>query len=286
MKKLLAAVLALAASAAMFAANPVELRLWPDGAPTSNGLAPDKENAENPDWIIGVSDPVMTVFPAEKPNGTALLMCPGGAYCGLAFKHEGLDMADDLNKAGITLAVLKYRMPEGHWEVPADDARRALALLREHASEWGINPDRVGIGGASAGGHLASTVATHRPDSLTAPNFQVLIYPVISMREGLTHQGSRDNLLGRNPSPELVDMYCNEDHVDAATPRAFIVATSDDDIVPVENSIAYFNALTKAGVPSSLHIYPAGGHGWAYTPRFDSQEQWVAELLHWLGSLY
>ncbi|MDE5656814.1 MAG: alpha/beta hydrolase [Muribaculaceae bacterium] len=263
---------------------PVEIGLWPQGAPTANGISAESENSDNPDWVYNVSEPTLTVFPAANPNGMAIVMCPGGGYAGLAIKHEGFDMAKDLNKAGITLAVLKYRMPNGHKEVPADDARQAIRLLRENAAQWGIDPGRIGIAGASAGGHLASTVATHKTDDGSAPNFQILLYPVISMKKEITHMGSRENLLGRKVSGKTVRQYSNEEQVSGTTPPAFIVATSDDDVVPIQNSLLYYQALTKHGVPASLHIYPKGGHGWAYTA-FPDQPLWVRELLNWLSKL-
>lgn len=271
-----------------FAKTPVVIKLWEtENAPTSNGISPDSEDAKNPDWVMYVSEPTMTVYPADNPNGTALVMCPGGAYFGLASKHEGSDMAEDLNSRGITLAVLKYRLPNGHHEVPADDARQAIRLLRRNAAEWGIEPDRIGIGGASAGGHLASTVATHPMDNESRVDFQILIYPVISMEEGVTHGGSRENLLGKNPSPELVAYYSNEKQVNENTPRAFISTSIDDDVVPVKNSFDYFDSLTSAGVDVDMHIYPKGKHGWAYRPKqMPYHKQWVKDLTTWLENLY
>lgn len=268
------------------AATPKVMNLWPDGAPTNNGIAADKEENSNLDWITYVSEPTLTIYPADKPNGTALLMCPGGGYFGLSTKHEGSDMASDLNNAGVTLAVLKYRVPNGHHEIPLDDARQAMRLLRKHAGEFGINPERIGIGGASAGAHLAASLANHPGDKDAEANFQMLVYPVVTMREGVTHQGSRENLLGKKPSKKLVDYYSNEKQVDAQTPPAFIAVAIDDDVVPMQNSMDYFNALIAKKVPVTLHVYPSGGHGWAYRPEFAYQQQWVDELLHWLVQLY
>lgn len=288
MNKLIITLSALAVSTFLsvsHAVNPITIPLWPDGAPTSNGISPDSEDSANPDWISNVSTPTLTIYPAENPNGTALVMCPGGAYAGLAAKHEGSDLAKDLNPAGITLAVLKYRMPNGHNEVPLDDARQALRLIRSRAAEFGINPAHVGIGGASAGGHLASTLATHAADSASIPNFQVLLYPVITMREGVTHQGSRENLLGQAPSEQMVKHFSNERQVTGSTPPAFIVVSTDDEVVPMQNSLDYFDALVKAGVPVSMHVYPVGNHGWAYRPEFPYQDQWVEELLRWMSLL-
>lgn len=268
------------------AATPKVIELWPDGAPTSNGIAADKEENSNLDWITYVSEPTLTVYPADNPNGTALVMCPGGGYFGLSTKHEGSDMAADLNKAGVTLAVLKYRVPNGHHEIPLDDARQAVRLLRRHAGEFGIDPDRIGIGGASAGAHLAASLATHPADEDARVSFQVMVYPVVTMREGVTHQGSRENLLGKKPSKKLVEYYSNEKQVNAQTPPAFIAVATDDDVVPMQNSMDYFNALIANKVPVTLHVYPSGGHGWAYRQEFAYQQQWVDELLHWFAQLF
>lgn len=269
------------------AVNPITLPLWGDqGAPTSNGLTPQDETVENPGWISLVAQPELIVYPAENPNGTTLLMCPGGGYYGLAMLHEGKDLAPILNDAGYNYAIVKYRMPNGHHEVPADDARQAIKLLKQYAEEWGINPDRIGIGGASAGGHLASTVATHQVDKDAIPAFQVLFYPVISMQYSTTHQGSKDNLLGPKPSKELIALYSNELNVTPQTPPAFIALSADDGLVPPRNSIDYFNALNANGVPVSMHIYPVGEHGWGTKPTFPYHDQWISELLAWLSNLY
>lgn len=283
-------ILCLLFSLSLFAnaATPVEIKLWENETPpTSNGISADAEDNRNPDWVTHVSSPTMTVYPADKPNGTALLMCPGGAYFGLATAHEGSDLAADLNSRGITLAVLKYRLPNGHHEVPADDARQAIRLLRQNASRWGINPERIGIGGASAGGHLASTLATHPLDEGSRVDFQVLLYPVISMKDEITHIGSRENLLGKQPSSALIDYYSNERHVTPDSPRTFIATSVDDDVVSVQNTYAYYDALTSHGVDVDMHIYPKGGHGWAYRPnQMPYHKQWVADLTDWLTNLY
>lgn len=270
------------------AVEPITIPLWAEQpAPCSNEIPADKEDASNPGWITFVSNPTVTIYPAENPNGTAMLMCPGGAYFGLAALHEGSDLAKYLNGNGITLAVLKYRMPNnGHYSVPADDARRALQILRERAPEFGINPSRIGIGGASAGGHLASTVATHPKDDIETPAFQVLFYPVISMKEGVTHQGSHDNLLGENASEELIALYNNEEHVTATTPPALILVSADDDVVPLQNSLDYFDALIKNGVKASMHIYPVGGHGWSCRDNFPYKRVSLEELVTWINNLY
>lgn len=286
LRSIIAAALVAASVTGINAATPVVMELWSDGAPTSNGISADREENSNPDWITYVSVPTLTVYPADKPNGTALVMCPGGGYFGLSTKHEGSDMAADLNKAGVTLAVLKYRVPNGHHEIPLDDARQAVRLLRKHAAEFGIDPDRIGIGGASAGAHLASSLAVHPADEDARVSFQVMVYPVVTMREGVTHQGSRENLLGKNPPEKLVDYFSNEKHVNAQTPPAFIAVATDDDVVPVQNSLDYFDALFANKVPVALHVYPSGGHGWAYRKEFAYQQQWVDELLFWISQLF
>lgn len=288
MKRIFLAVIAVFSLLHTRAVEPETLHLWAGTpAPCSNEIPADKEDSSNPGWITFVSDPTVTIYPAENPNGTAMLMCPGGGYFGLAAQHEGSRLAKIMNENGITLAVLKYRMPNnGHYTVPADDARRALQILHDKASEYGINPERIGIGGASAGGHLASTVATHPVDSIPMPAFQVLFYPVISMKKGVTHEGSHDNLLGKDVSPALEALYNNEDHVASSTPPAIILVSADDDVVPLKNSMDYFDALLKNGVNASIHVYPMGGHGWACSRSFPYGEMSLKEIVTWINNLY
>ena len=255
------------------AQKPVELPLWPNGAPNNNELTNSGQNHNN-EWVSDVTTPTLTVYPASHPNGMAIIMCPGGGYGGLAMKHEGHDMAPWFNTQGITYAVLKYRMPNGHHEVPLSDAEQAIRMVREHAAEWGVNPQRVGIMGASAGGHLAASLATLYSSDKTRPDFQILFYPVISMQKGVTHGGSRKNLIGENPSQEL--------EVSPRTPQAFIMLSSDDDAVPPINGIGYFLALRDHKVPASLHAYPTGGHGWGFRDNFTYKRQWTEELEKWL----
>lgn len=259
----------------------VELPLWPNGAPNSNELSGAEQSRDN-GGVSNVTEPTLTVYPAARPNGMAIIMCPGGGYSGLAMNHEGHDMAPWFNTQGITYAVLKYRMPNGHHEVPLSDAEQAIRLLREHAAEWGVNPQRVGIMGASAGGHLAASLATLYSSDKTRPDFQILFYPVISMQKGITHEGSRRNLLGETPSQELEQKYSLERQVSPRTPQAFIMLSSDDDVVPPINGIGYFLALRDHKVPASLHAYPTGGHGWGFRDSFTYKRQWTEELEKWL----
>ena len=269
------------ATTMLSAQKPVELPLWPNGAPNNNELT-NSGQSHNNEWVSDVTTPTLTVYPASHPNGMAIIMCPGGGYGGLAMKHEGHDMAPWFNTQGITYAVLKYRMPNGHHEVPLSDAEQAIRMVREHAAEWGVNPQRVGIMGASAGGHLAASLATLYSSDKTRPDFQILFYPVISMQKGVTHGGSRKNLIGENPSQELEQKYSLERQVSPRTPQAFIMLSSDDDAVPPINGIGYFLALRDHKVPASLHAYPTGGHGWGFRDNFTYKRQWTEELEKWL----
>lgn len=263
------------------AQNTFELPLWPAGAPNSNGLTGTEEDLEG-GRVANVITPSITVYKADKPNGVAIIMCPGGGYARLAMNHEGHDMAPWLNAQGITYIVLKYRMPNGHYEVPLSDAEQAIRLVRQHAKEWNIRPDRIGIMGASAGGHLAASLATLYSSNETRPDFQILFYPVISMVLGVTHGGSRQNLLGNNPSQELEDRYTLEKQVNERTPQAFIMLSADDGAVPPANGIHYFEVLLQHQVPATLHVYPTGGHGWGFRDAFTYKRQWTGELEKWL----
>lgn len=263
------------------AQNTLELPLWPAGAPNSNGLTGTEEDLDG-GRVANVVTPSITVYKANKPNGMAIIMCPGGGYARLAMNHEGHDMAPWLNAQGITYVVLKYRMPNSHYEVPLSDAEQAIRLVRQHAAEWGVRPDRIGIMGASAGGHLAASLANLYSSDETRPDFQILFYPVISMQPGITHGGSRQNLLGENPSQELENKYTLEKQVNERTPQAFIMLSADDGAVPPANGIHYFEALLQHQVPATLHVYPTGGHGWGFRDAFTYKRQWTGELEKWL----
>ena len=234
-------------------------------------------------WVPGeeIPEATLTIYPASKPNGQAIIACPGGGYAGVAATHEGHDMAAWFNAQGITYAVLYYRMPYGKHEVPLSDAHRAIRFMRKHADRWAIR--QLGIMGSSAGGHLASTAATHFTAE-TRPDFQILFYPVVTMSEN-THQGSKDNLLGKNPDSDLIKLYSNETQVTSQTPPAFIMHSSDDTVVSVDNSINYYMAMVKKGVSASMHLYPIGGHGWGYNENFTYKRQWQEELEKWLREI-
>lgn len=259
-------------------AQRIEMKLWEQGAPNSNGVISSEKE---------ITEPTLTVYPAPegKRNGMAVIACPGGGYSHLATGHEGHDLAAWFNAQGITYAVLVYRMPHGHREVPLSDAQQAIKLMRVHANEWGVHTNKIGIMGSSAGGHLASTAATHFESQETRPDFQILLYPVISMDEQITHKGSRNNLLGKTPDEETVKMYSNELQVTANTPKAFIIHSSDDKAVPVENSLRYYKALVNNNVSATMHLYPIGGHGWGFRDNFIYKRQWTGELEKWLQEI-
>lgn len=265
----------------LYAQQKFECSLWPNGAPNTNGIV-EQESEARANRPTNITSPTLTVYVAKNSNGKAIVACPGGGYVHLAMDHEGHDMAAWFNAQGITYAVLKYRMPNEHHEVPLSDALQAIRLVREHAEEWNI--EKVGIMGSSAGGHLASTAATHYTDD-SRPDFQILFYPVISMDLSICHKGSRERLIGKTPTDELVQLYSNELQVSAQTPPAFIMHSSDDRVVPVENSLRYYQALVKNKVPASLHCYPTGGHGWGYNDNFKYKRQWTGELEKWLREL-
>lgn len=264
MKKLLILSM-LAITVHTFAQKPVEVPLWPNESPDSNAY-----------------EPVITVFKSPTPHSTTIVTCPGGGYTHLAMNHEGFDMAPWFNAQGITYVVLKYRMPNGNHEVPLSDAEQAIRLVRQHAGEWNVNSGKVGIMGASAGGHLASTLATHYSSEETRPDFQILLYPVITMNPDYTHGGSRESLLGKSPSAGLVQKYSNELQVTPDTPKAFIVLSSDDKSVVPLNGVNYYLALIQNKVRASLHAYPMGGHGWGFRDSFPYKRQWTGELEKWL----
>lgn len=259
-----------------------DINLWPNGLPNSNGIdktQPFDDSKQN-------FRPSIRVFlPAkDKANGMAVVCCPGGGYSHLATDHEGYDWAPFFNERGFAFVVLKYRMPHGVTEVPISDAKEALRVVRENAEKWNVNPAKVGIMGSSAGGHLASTIATHS-DSLTVPAFQILFYPVITFDYTYTHKGSRHGLIGTDASEEQVKLYSNELQVTKTTPPAILLLSDDDRVVPSPNSVNYYLALKKNGIPATMHIYPSGGHGWGNRTSFKYNREMLADLSAWLESL-
>jgi len=239
---------------------------------------------------------MLVFFPqADKANGTAVIICPGGAYARLAMNHEGYQIAEWFNNIGVTAVILKYRLPndkimQDKTIGPLQDAQEAIRIVRRHSKEWNINPGKIGIMGFSAGGNLASTASTHFNDVVYSlsdttsarPDFSILAYPVISMDSSITHMGSRENLIGKKPSLEMIKKFSNELQVNSQTPPAFIVHSSDDKAVPVQNSLRYFDALNKAGVHSELHIYKLGGHGYGLGRNATSESTWPEALKKWM----
>lgn len=292
----------LALTAAAFAGD--RLPLWPGLPPGGIEAASYKEevvlrdNDPNKPRMSKVTAPTLEVrlAPKDKANGTAVVICPGGGYAFLAYDHEGVQVADWFNARGISAFVLKYRLPsdaimKDKSVGPLQDVQEAIRTVRRRAAEWGINPARIGVMGFSAGGHLAATASTLFDDAVypsdgtsARPDFSILVYPVISMQAGLTHGGSRQNLLGSDPAPERVDHFSNERQVKANTPPAFLIHAEDDKTVPVENSLQYFAAMKQHGVPAELHIYPEGGHGFGLGQMPGKPAQWPDALAAWLKS--
>jgi acetyl esterase/lipase len=244
-----------------------------------------------------VTIPTITPFFPEKgkANGTSVIICPGGGYSGLAIKSEGYDVAREFNKIGVTAFVLKYRLPSDLVMVdrtigPLQDAEQAMLVVRSRAAEWGLNPSKIGIMGFSAGGHLASTFATHfnkvvidnKANVSLRPDFAILMYPVITFGEK-THRGSKNNLVGATASAEMVDLYSNEKQVTANTPMTFIVHAADDNVVPIENTLMFYDALLKNKVSGEMHVYAAGGHGFGLNNR-KSKAKWFDWCTTWMDS--
>lgn len=288
MKKIvLSFLLALAAVSAAGAATPVVVKLWEEGKMPYDNEVTGPENIDDKGGVTNVSVPELTIYKPvnfgirkEANAGVAVVACPGGAYR-FESPNASHDLADWFNSRGITYAVLKYRLPNGgHYEATMADVEQAMRVMRQYAAENDIAT--VGIMGASAGGHLASSQATHYTDSVSRPDFQILFYPVITMDESYTHKGSRQNLLGKAPSDELVELYSNDRQVNAQTPPAIILGCYDDKVVPIKNSIDYFSALRANDVPAALFIYSEGDHGWGHIHHIAFREQWHDELDAWL----
>lgn len=265
-----------------------EVLLWQEGAPGALGDQPE----DRPSFFVYSA-------PEETATGAAVLVCPGGGYVHLAMDHEGHDIARWFNSLGITAFVLKYRLgaSEGNGyqhPIQLNDAKRAMRMIRHNAKEYDIDPNKIGVMGFSAGGHLASTLGTHYDSGIqdadneidktnTRPNFMILIYPVISMSSRFTHRGSRQFLLGPNPDKALTDSLSNEKQIDSMTPPAFLVHSSDDKVVPPENSIHFYLALSQNNVPAEMHIYEYGGHGYGMAPDDPVLNSWTDRCQDWLS---
>ena len=271
--------------------------LYSGAIPNSTGYKMKEIRMENNGQFIGyrsISEPTLNLYlPDEKiATGAAVVICPGGGYGMESYKMEGTNIAETFQKNGVAAFILKYRLPSDsimHDKSvgPLQDAQQAIKTVRQRAAEWKISPAKIGIMGFSAGGHLASTAGTHfdksyipNPENTSLrPDFLILIYPVISMQEGLTHSGSKTNLLGKSPSEEQVKLFSNDLQVNANTPPTWITHTGDDTVVPVENSIRFYQQLIKNKVPAEMHLYPAGNHGFVLKLPCD---QWMQPLFEWM----
>jgi len=291
------------AAVTVASAQTTTVKVWPEGPP---GAKPDPNYREETlmdqgkPRVARVTDPVLLVYlPApEKANGSAVVICPGGGYIRLAIDHEGYDIANWLNEMGIAGIILKYRLPsdtimENKSVGPLQDAQEAVRIVRRRAQEWHINPNRIGIMGFSAGGHLAATASTHFDDQVykpadatsARPDFSILLYPVISMSPPNVHMGSRNNLLGPTPNQALIDHFSNELRVTSQTPPAFLVHSADDRAVPMGNSINYFEALLKNNVPAEMHVYQKGGHGYGLAKGRGTESGWPDACRAWLKQM-
>lgn len=268
-KKMAMAAAFLIIGAPAFAQRSFEINLWGGKGPAVSGQEGDTAK-------------VKVFLPKkEEATGRAVVICPGGGYSHLAMNHEGYDWAAFFNNMGIAAVVLKYRMPHGDRRVPVSDAEEAMRLVRRNAAEWNIKAGDVGIMGSSAGGHLASTIATHSTGD-AKPDFQILFYPVITMMPDITHKGSHDNFLGKDAKKKDEREYSNDLHVSQTTPRAFIALSDDDHTVLAANGVNYYIELYRNDVPASLHVYPSGGHGWGNRDSFKFHNEMQLELKAWL----
>jgi len=282
MRKPMLLLLSLFATISLFAQEPLDLPVWKNGAPDSNGIEAPESFTKEGHALNSKEARVYVYLPTKSDTSTpAVLICPGGGYARQAMVHEGHDVAKWLNSNGIAAVVLKYRLPNGHTDIPLEDAQEAMRMIRSNAKEWNISPDKVGVCGFSAGGHLASTLGTHfNTDS--RPDFMILFYPVISMKKEITHGGSRSNLLGKKPDKKSEKLFSNEDQVTKLTPPTLLILSDDDKTVPTVNSTLFYNSLKSNNIPATLYIFPSGGHGFGFRTSFYYHEQMTLLLRDWL----
>ncbi len=283
-------------STSIIAQNKV-LKVWPDGAPSHNDMDEAEVTAEN-GHISKISKAEMFVYLPEKRinTGAAVVICPGGGYWIEAMEHEGHAIAKWLNTKGIAGIVLKYRLPYGHDKIPSEDVRQTMRTVRMNAKEWGIETDKIGLAGSSAGGHLAATAgtrfdlgnkeSTNPVEKLSCrPDFLLLLYPVISFNEEFGHMGSRINLIGEGNNWELVEKYSNELHVTPQTPPTFLILADDDKSVVPRNSIEFYLQLKENDVPAEIHIFAKGGHGFGMRKNNLPVDNWPNLFYDWLKAI-
>lgn len=274
--------------------------LYPSAIPNSTSYQMKEKRLDRNGVFLGyqnISKPTLAVYLAEKniSTGTAVIICPGGGYGMESYRLEGTEIAEAFLRKGISAFILKYRLPSDSIMKnksigPLQDAQQAIKMVRQHAEEWNLNTQKIGIMGFSAGGHLASTAGTHFnksyiPNSETVnlrPDFMVLVYPVISMTDELTHQGSRNNLLGKEPETDQITLFSNELQVNEDTPPTWLTHTGDDTVVPVENSIRFYQELVANEIPAEMHLYPSGNHGFVLKLPTD---EWMKPLFEWIKKM-
>ena len=269
--------------------------LYPNGIPNSKPTPAAYIEKNAKEWVTQVSVPtIWPYFPEKgKANGTAIIIFPGGGYAGLSMDNEGYEVAKAFVSIGVTAFVVKYRLPSDEIMVdktigPLQDAQQAILTVRKRAAEWGINPGNIGIIGFSAGGHLASTAGTHfdkavienKENISLRPDFMVLLYPVITFGP-LAHAGSRDNLIGKNPSAAEINLFSNEKQVTSKTPVTFLTQAGDDNVVPIQNSLMFYDALLVSKVKAEMHVFEEGGHGFGLN-NSKSKDKWFDWCKNWL----
>jgi len=273
------------------------MKVWPNGTP-GEIVSPKPEETFDGKRVRYVSEPTLTIYLPTKELNTnvAVVICPGGGYGMEAMDHEGYEVAEFLQNQGIAGIVLKYRLPYGHSEIPLQDAQQAIRMVRFHAEEWSVDPAKIGIAGFSAGGHLASTLSTHfdsgnkdatiAMDKLSCrPDFSILLYPVVTFKEEWGHMGSRENLIGKTNDWKIIQNFCNELQVTSQTPPAFIALADDDTSVKPRNSIEYYMALKREGIPAELHIFKEGGHGFGMHKKGKAHDQWPFMVVEWMKAM-
>lgn len=276
-------LLSLVLATPLWAQNYEEVWIYPDGNfPETNGHEEDLPRTTDR-WT---AQPWMHIYQADSTTNTGrtVVCLPGGGYSHLSLQNEGALWAPFFTEQGINLVVLAYRMPYGHDQIPQNDVYDGIRYLKAHAMDLGMDTEKIGVMGFSAGGHLATTVATHAPRDVR-PAFQILFYPVVSMDTLKTHRGSHDNLIGRYANDSLVTLYSNEQQIDSLTPPAILLLADDDRAVPSPNGVNYYLALKAQGIPATMHVYPKGGHGFGIKDSFPYHESMLQNLREWLRTL-